>query len=154
MYGEILQATSQHSTEVSQLVAKLLVALVGHKREIDTDKLAAASSQLLSEAGGFSAFLYLVECNPIGVITISRSAAIYAGGYYGVIEEFYVEPEYRSQSIGKTLLKKAIQFSREQGWPRLEVSTPEKKKWQRIIDFYYREGFSDNSNGERLKLIL
>ncbi|WP_226648597.1 GNAT family N-acetyltransferase [Microbulbifer variabilis] len=152
MQGEILPATPKQAAVVAHLIAKLLTVLVGHKRKINAEQLAEASSKLLAGNSGFNAFLYYVEGNPVAVITVSRSAAIYAGGFYGVIEEFYVEPEYRSQSIGKRLLDRVIQFSGEQGWSRLEVSTPEKEKWKRTEDFYRREGFSGNSNGERLKL--
>ncbi|WP_444884329.1 GNAT family N-acetyltransferase [Microbulbifer sp. PSTR4-B] len=154
MQGEIITATPRHADIVAHLVAKLLMALVGHKREIKPDQLIEASNKLLVRESAYNAFLYRVEGEIVAVITVSRSAAIYAGGYYGVIEEFYVEPEYRSQSIGKKMLDRVVQFAREQGWPRLEVSTPEKDKWSRTADFYRREGFSDNSNGERLKLEL
>lgn len=154
MLGRITKATPEHSGEVANLVTKLLQALVGHKRDIDSEHLVSVSRKLLSEGGGFHAFLYQIECTSIGVITVSQSAAIYAGGYYGVIEELYVKPEFRSKLIGKALLDKVVSFAREQGWPRLEVSTPEKQRWQRTIDFYRREGFVDNSIGERLKLDL
>ncbi|BBM03042.1 N-acetyltransferase [Microbulbifer sp. GL-2] len=154
MFGRITKATSEHSDEVANLVTKLLQALVGHKRDIDFERLVSVSRKLLSEGDGFHAFLYQVESTSIGVITVSQSAAIYAGGHYGVIEELYVEPEFRSKLIGKALLGKVVSFAREQGWPRLEVSTPEKEHWQRTIDFYRREGFVDNSIGERLKFDL
>ncbi|WP_444935175.1 GNAT family N-acetyltransferase [Microbulbifer sp. JTAC008] len=95
-----------------------------------------------------------ISCRWSSCITLSRSAAIYAGGNYGVIEELYVEPGFRSQFIGKALLAEAISFAKEEGWPRLEVSTPERENWQRTIDFYLREGFLENSVGERLKLEL
>ncbi|WP_299948761.1 GNAT family N-acetyltransferase [uncultured Microbulbifer sp.] len=154
MANEIIKATHELSEEVADLVTKLLRDLVGHKWEIDPVKLTSAARKLLSEESGFHAFLYQVEGSFVGVITISKSAAIYAGGYYGVIEELYVEPEFRSKSIGKALLDETVSFAREQGWPRLEVSTPKKENWQRTIDFYRREGFSNTSVGERLKLEL
>ncbi|MCO1336778.1 GNAT family N-acetyltransferase [Microbulbifer sp. OS29] len=151
MTDVILRATPELCDEVSNLVFKLLRDLVGHRKEIDPRKIAVTSKKLLSDAKGFYAFLYRRRSESIGVITVSKSAAIYAGGYYGVIEELYVEPEFRSQSIGRTLLETVVGFAAVQGWSRLEVSTPEKEKWQRTIDFYLREGFSDNANGERLK---
>ncbi|MFA0810228.1 GNAT family N-acetyltransferase [Microbulbifer epialgicus] len=154
MLNEIKKATLEHSDEVSRLVTKLLQALVGHKRIIDSEKIGITTRKLLSEDSGFHAFLYQAEGTFVGVVTLSKSAAIYAGGYYGVIEEFYVKPEFRSKFIGKALLDRAITFARGQGWPRLEVSTPERENWQGTIDFYRREGFSDNSIGERLKLEL
>ncbi|WP_157954028.1 GNAT family N-acetyltransferase [Microbulbifer sp. A4B17] len=154
MDDKIVLATKEQGCEVAALVSKLLLALVGHKRHVDPAKLAVTAEKLLSEDFGFHAFLYRINGVAVGVITVSRSAAIYAGGNYGVIEELYVEPEFRSKLIGKALLDKVISFAREEGWPRLEVSTPEKENWQRTIDFYRREGFLENSVGERLKLEL
>lgn len=154
MVSPIVKAGAKQSSEVAGLVTKLLQALVGHKRNIDPEVMAVTAKKLLSQDNGFHAFLYYADGAPVGVITLSRSAAIYAGGNYGVIEELYVEPELRSQFIGKALLDEAISFAKEEGWPRLEVSTPERENWQRTIDFYLREGFLENSVGERLKLEL
>ncbi|WP_445354161.1 GNAT family N-acetyltransferase [Microbulbifer sp. EKSA008] len=154
MVGPIVKAGAKQSSEVAGLVTKLLQALVGHKRNIDPEVMAVTAKKLLSQENGFYAFLYYADGAPVGVITLSRSAAIYAGGNYGVIEELYVEPEFRSQFIGKALLDEVISFAKEEGWPRLEVSTPERENWQRTIDFYLREGFLENSVGERLKLEL
>ncbi|WP_444917199.1 GNAT family N-acetyltransferase [Microbulbifer sp. JMSA003] len=154
MVSPIVRAGAKQSSEVAGLVTKLLQALVGHKRNIDPEVMAVTATKLLSQDNGFHAFLYYADGAPVGVITLSRSAAIYAGGNYGVIEELYVEPEFRSQFIGKALLDEVIRFAKEEGWPRLEVSTPERENWQRTIDFYLREGFLENSVGERLKLEL
>lgn len=148
----IHRATPEHSDTVANLVFRLLTDLVGHKRNIDPKQLADTSRALLSRDDGFHAFLCERQGEFVGVITVSRSASIYAGGYFGVIEELYVKPEYRSNFIGKRLLDCAIEFAKSQEWPRLEVSTPEGEEWWRTVEFYRREGFSGSSTGERLKI--
>lgn len=152
MNPSIHQAAPDDSAVVAQLVFALLTDLVGHKRSIDLNELQNTAWRLLSADEGFYAFLCRDGQEPVGVITLSQSAALYAGGIFGVIEELYVKPEYRSQSIGKRLLDCAIEFASSQDWPRLEVSTPEGDKWRRTVEFYRREGFCGNSAGERLKI--
>ena len=61
----------------------------------------------------------------IGFIGFIESFAIYAGGKFGVINELYVKPQYRSKGIGEKLMLYANQVKEIKGWSRLEVSTPE-----------------------------
>ncbi|WP_444931031.1 GNAT family N-acetyltransferase [Microbulbifer sp. SSSA002] len=42
-----------------------------------------------------------------------HSAAIYAGGNYGVIEELYIEPEFHYKRIGRELLEKVVSLAAE-----------------------------------------
>jgi GNAT superfamily N-acetyltransferase len=85
----------------------------------------------------------------VGFITLVETNAIYAGGKYGVINELYVRPKFRSEGIGKQLLSYAEQIRIESGWSRLELSTPEESKWRKTINFYLREGFVPT--GKRMK---
>ena len=77
----------------------------------------------------------------IGFICLIESFAIYAGGKFGVLNELYVKPQFRSQGIGKKLMLYANQVKEIKGWSRLEVSTPEESKWKRTLNFYLKEGF-------------
>ena len=85
----------------------------------------------------------------VGFITLIEANAIYAGGKYGVINELYVRPKFRSEGIGKQLLSYAAQVRKDSGWSRLELSTPEESKWRKTINFYLREGFVPT--GKRMK---
>jgi GNAT superfamily N-acetyltransferase len=85
----------------------------------------------------------------IGFICIIESSAIYAGGKFGVINELYVKPQFRSNGIGKKLLLYADQLKEIKGWSRLELSTPEESKWNRTLNFYLKEGFTPT--GLRMK---
>ncbi len=47
------------------------------------------------------------------MINLNECSAIYAGGKFGEITEFYVKPEFRSQDIGASLISRAKDFARE-----------------------------------------
>jgi GNAT superfamily N-acetyltransferase len=53
----------------------------------------------------------------VGVLTLSVSFAVYAGGEYGVIDEMYVVPEHRSQGIGRRLVEAAVDVAAERVVP-------------------------------------
>jgi GNAT superfamily N-acetyltransferase len=100
----------------------------------------------------FGCYVAFENENPIGLITISHSFAIYNGGDFGVITELYVDKEKRSQGIGKLLLGKAYEFAKQHNWTKLEVGAPNKSQWPRTIDFYKENGFEEKGPKLRLKL--
>ena len=77
----------------------------------------------------------------VGVLTLSTSFAIYAGGEYGVIDEMYVRPAHRGCGIGRRLVEEALSFARDRGWFRLDVTGPESEGGARVVRFYERLGF-------------
>jgi GNAT superfamily N-acetyltransferase len=77
----------------------------------------------------------------IGFISFIESYAIYASGKFGILNELYVKPQFRSQGIGEKLMLYANQVKEIKRWSRLEVSTPEESKWKRTLNFYLKEGF-------------
>ena len=87
-----------------------------------------------------------------GLATLCETFAIYANGNYGVIDEMYVAPAFRSQGLGKRLVDAIKGFGRERGWSRIDVTAPEGEGWERTRRFYEREGFS--FAGPKLKLLL
>lgn len=88
----------------------------------------------------------------VGILTLSVTFAIYANGEYGVIDEMYVDPEYRSAGVGAKLVQAAADFGRLQGWARLDVTAPESERWERTRRFYEKQGFV--FTGPKLKLLL
>ncbi|MDO8368815.1 MAG: GNAT family N-acetyltransferase [Saprospiraceae bacterium] len=88
---------------------------------------------------------------PVGILTIVESIALYAGGRIGVINELYVVPKYRSEGVGKILLDAAKELAEARGWVRLEVTTPG-EDYEKTLRFYEREGFM--AIGPRYKYML
>lgn len=95
----------------------------------------------LHAPGRTEIFLAFSSDEAVGLMTITETQAIYAGGAYGVIDEMYVVPSHRSAAVGKALLDKAVEVAREKGWKRLDVTAPTEKKWTRTVDFYKKNGF-------------
>ncbi len=93
-----------------------------------------------------------VEREPIGVLTLCESCAPYAGGYFGVIQEFYIVPEMRSQGVGQALLQHAREIALQKKWNRLEVTATLDPSFARSVAFYRSYGFQDS--GPRLFLAL
>jgi len=85
-----------------------------------------------------------------GVIALREAFSVYDEGKFGVIREFYVIPEVRSNGIGKALLQKAKEFGRRNGWRSIEVLPPDRSNWPRTYNFYLREGFEEA--GAKLQL--
>jgi GNAT superfamily N-acetyltransferase len=78
--------------------------------------------------------------------------AIYVPGRFGIINEFYVLPEYRCFGIGKRLVDQVLELGKQNCWKRIEVGAPNNEMWHRTIEFYLREGFLEI--GPRLKKYL
>ena len=76
-----------------------------------------------------------------GVLTLTETFAIYAGGRYGVIDELYVAPAHRSTGVGRLLLDAAASIGRERGWRRIDVTAPPGERWRRTVAFYEKNGF-------------
>ena len=89
---------------------------------------------------------------PLGVLTLVESFAIYASGAYGIINETYVVPAARSAGVGRALIDAARAVGRERGWSRIDVTAPESPRWSRTRAFYEREGFA--FTGPKLKLLV
>jgi GNAT superfamily N-acetyltransferase len=88
----------------------------------------------------------------IGVVTLVETFAIYANGYYGVINEMYVVPGRRSSGIGTDLIAAVAKYGRSRGWHRIDVTAPESDRWIKTSQFYKSHGFI--FTGPKLKLQL
>jgi GNAT superfamily N-acetyltransferase len=88
----------------------------------------------------------------IGILTLSVNFAIYANGEYGVIDEMYVDPAYRSKGVGALLVEAACVIGRKAGWNRIDVTAPESEGWERTRQFYEKQGFK--FTGPKLKILL
>jgi GNAT superfamily N-acetyltransferase len=145
----ILEANSQHAKVIVQKVAELIEELGGKPFVYNEAEIFCFIDDAM-EKGIYLAFLAINNTKKVvGILTMGESGAVYAGGKFGVIHEFYIDPEIRSQGIGKLLLEKAKQKSLDLNWNRLEVGAPPSPAWDRTKDFYLREGFQEI--GPRLK---
>jgi GNAT superfamily N-acetyltransferase len=74
----------------------------------------ALGATLLAEADG----------GLVGCLGVSWQCAVRVPGRYGLIQELWVDPEWRSQAIGEDLLQALFALARELGVKRIEVGLP------------------------------
>ena len=89
---------------------------------------------------------------PIGILTLEESFAVYAGGSYGIINEMYVEPEFREKKVGRLLLEEMKRIGQQRNWKRIDVTAPESDRWERTRRFYEKNGFV--FTGPKMKILL
>ena len=85
----------------------------------------------------------------VGILSLTESQAFYAGGKYGVIDEMYIVPGFRSNNIGSQIISDIKHIAKQKGWKRLDVTAPTEERWVRTVDFYKRNGFE--FTGPKLK---
>lgn len=76
----------------------------------------------------------------VGYLAASPKPISYRRSRYAEIDNMGVKPEYRSQGIGKQLIKECTTWACEQGYHRLFVNAYAKNK--QALSFYEKNGFS------------
>lgn len=139
---QIKLASKDEIERVFELVEALLRELEDAPDEFAGLDRATTIASLKDVGGRFQAFLAKAADGAcVGVATVVESWAIYAGGAYGVIDEMYVVPEFRSRGVGKLLIDAIKEYGREKGWRRIDVTAPPEEKWKRTVAFYESLGF-------------
>ncbi|MDH4285538.1 MAG: GNAT family N-acetyltransferase [Gallionellaceae bacterium] len=153
----IAPATSDDAAIIGQMAWELLDEIM---RSIGQPVFNADLAQLSSRCEDFLARgIYTVfmattaQNSPAGFIAIYESHALYAEGAFGTIPECYVRPDYRSHGVGAQLLQAAKEYGLNQGWKRLEVTTPPLPAFDRTFRFYETQGF-DMAGGRKMKVLL
>jgi GNAT superfamily N-acetyltransferase len=89
----------------------------------------------------------------IGFGAICESHSLYAEGAFGIIQEFYVIPEYRSHKVGQQSIGKIVEIARDKRWKRLELCTPPVPEFNRTVSFYQANGF-EITGGYKMKRVI
>ncbi|NDU92335.1 MAG: GNAT family N-acetyltransferase [Ferrovum sp.] len=140
------QPSPAYAEEITSLIEKLpdeIVTVVGAK--IFPFDAAQAVSQLhrLIDMSRYVVFVARESGDRIvGIVTLSESSALYAGGFFGTVPEFYVVPERRSTGVGTMLAAASQEYAQFHGWQCLEVTTPPLPQFEKALSFYERQGFS------------
>lgn len=146
---QLVKADISKSEVIMQLLKELYIEL-GEEKE----SIAFLSVQLVQDVlrtKQTQAYLiYNHNLEEIGVLTLTESQAFYAGGKYGVIDEMYIKPGYRSNNLGSQIMLQIQDIARQQGWKRIDVTAPTEERWQRTVEFYKKNGFE--FTGPKLKL--
>ena len=140
--ARIVKAEPDQTRIVLRLVKELLLELEDQPEEFVGFDEGKVLGDMNKAGERYTAFLAQSSGGEwVGVVTIMEAFAIYANGNYGIIDEMYVAPPYRSQGVGKQLIDWVKQLGQQRGWLRIEVTAPPGKKWQRSVRFYESQGF-------------
>ena len=137
--------------EVTELLKDLYIELGEEKESINFLDPDFVKGML--ESKGTEVYLaYNHNRETVGIISLTESQAFYAGGKYGVIDEMYILPGFRSNNIGSQVILDIKRIAKQKGWKRLDVTAPTEERWVRTVDFYKRNGFE--FTGPKLKMKL
>ncbi|MFT5114258.1 MAG: GNAT superfamily N-acetyltransferase [Parasphingorhabdus sp.] len=149
--ANVVMAKPTDSDIVGELVYALLFEFYADQSHLfSLDKMKKTAAELLGTESGVWSFLAMSGDEVVGMINLNECSAIYAGGKFGEITELYIKPEFRSQNIGEELISQAKRFAKERRWNVLEVGAPNVPRYQRTVNFYLKNGFSEI--GPRLEL--
>jgi GNAT superfamily N-acetyltransferase len=153
---EINQIQSSDYDDLTYMVGKLLNEIMDKINvkvfNFNAEETKVRAKELVTKKKYWVFVARDLEANEnVGFVSLYESYGLYSEGAYGTIPELFVRPEWRSKSIGKMLLQKAISFGEIQGWKRLEVTTPPLPQFDKTLSFYQANGF-EISGGRKLKI--
>jgi len=150
------QATSEHASTIGAMVVDLtreICALTGIQHfDINLQQTIEQCESLLKE-GHYSAILGLIGDKIIAVVTMSETYALYASGKIAVVQEFYVDPEYRETGVGSLMVEQAKAHAKMQGSTCIELCTPPLPEFARSVSFYQKNGLSP-VGGRKMRVTL
>ncbi|WP_254900105.1 MULTISPECIES: aminodeoxychorismate synthase component I [Lonsdalea] len=100
-------------------------------------------------------FAYIVEVpgrhGIVELATVSRVHALRASSEYGILQELWVDPNYRSARLGQQLLDAVDHEARSRGWPMIEATLPmnDYPALEKLTRFYQAAGYA--SAGQRYR---
>ncbi len=130
-------------TDIKSIV-KLLKSLyleLGEKKECIQHVTEELISEFIKNNNNYEILKASEDKNIIGFITLSESQAIYCGGKYGLIDELYVLPEYRSEKVGSLLIEEVKKIGLDNRWMRIAVTAPSNNN-SRTMKFYEENKFA------------
>jgi branched-chain amino acid aminotransferase len=152
MNWEIREATHADVPEVVVDVGRLLEELSGHVS--DPASLEPIAHALIDNHEAGALLVAESDGQIVGVLGASWQIAIRVAGRYGLIQELWVHPDWRSRTLGAELIDTLVALARAQGIGRLEVGLPSERFAQLSATeaFYVDNGF--DTIGSRMRRIL
>jgi GNAT superfamily N-acetyltransferase len=150
--ARVREASAAEVAEVAAAVERLLLELGGRRPsrvEMENEVRAIVldptlGAMLVAEADGAL----------VGVLGASWCRAIHVPGRYAVIQDLWVDPEWRSRAVGRELIEALVVLAGKLGIARLEVGLPQESfaAIEATERFYLNNGFSHL--GPRMRRLL
>ncbi|MBW4360842.1 GNAT family N-acetyltransferase [Flavobacterium taihuense] len=122
-------------------------------KEIDFDYNVDEYDEIVSDFLTKGEIIVAVVSNKIiGFVTYVVTNAIYAKGNFGVVNELYIVPDFRSKKLGQKLIDYVLTIAKKEGWKRIELDTPRPDVAEKALNFYLNEGFV--TSGFRMKKVI
>src|SRR5262245_6240288 len=141
---QIRRATRADVPSVVEGVRTLLAELRG-LNDVDLPPSAAAACE--AAVDGRAPGAVFVACAGdgaiVGLLTLTEQLAIHLGGTYGLIQDLWVSPPYRSHGIGAALVDAAADYCVARQLRAVEVCLPSYRfaTFRRTLQFYEQRGF-------------
>lgn len=148
----VRDAREEDVEQITGAVAELLVELGGTPPPAMA--MQQATRALLEDAGAGALLVAEAEDAIVGVLAVSWQTAIHVSGRYGLIQDLWVHPAWRSRAIGAAMLDVLVELMRERRMTRVEVGLP-REGYTAIAateGFYRASGFT--SLGPRMRKVL
>ncbi|NOJ41578.1 aminodeoxychorismate synthase component I [Bradyrhizobium australiense] len=149
-------ARFQDRDTIAKCVQALLTELGGPGPQFELQAAVGIAGQMAMDSRlGFALIMENVPAaEVIGIAVVSQVSAVRASGHYGVLQELWVDPRYRSAQHGRWLLAAVDREARARGWPMIEVSLPlaGRPGAERLVAFYESMGFTPA--GQRRRRLL
>ena len=154
----IRRATPADAAEIARMAKALtdeIIEMIGEGHFDIDPQVSASLAQEWMEADHYISYIALDETagTTIGMATLCESRSIYAQGVFGIIQEFYVAPQWRSREVGAHLVEACVAHGRASGWKRLELATPPLPEFARTVSFYKDNGF-EPTGGRKMRRLL
>ncbi|MCO5045327.1 MAG: GNAT family N-acetyltransferase [Verrucomicrobia bacterium] len=150
---EISVLAPSRSDDIAELAVRLtdeIIQRTGVKAFGSDVPRARELCRRFMEAGQYTVIAASEEGKIVGFGALCESHSIYAEGTFGILQEFYVAPERRSEGIGSALLAAIVAHAKERGWKRLELCTPPIPEFDATVQFYRKNGF-EITGGHKMK---
>ena len=139
-----LMASQSDAQNIAEMVVKLTneICELTKAQHFDISLMETVKRcRVLLNDGHYRAIVGFDDKKPIAVVTLSETHALYAGGKVGLIQEFYVKPEYRAAGLGAMLVKQVKELGLQENWSCIELCTPPLPEFERTLTFYQRNDF-------------
>jgi GNAT superfamily N-acetyltransferase len=150
------KATVNDSEMVASLVVELTTEIchLTHTTHFDINQHDTTKRcESLIKNGHYRVIIASQNNTPIAMVTLTETYALYAGGKIGVIQEFYVVPEFRDSGVGSQLIEQVKSHAKHHNWSCIELCTPPLPEFERTLNFYQKNGLNP-VGGRKMRQVL